>query len=338
MNSSTPVIAIPSQSVSRAGRLGAAAALALTVAALSMPWWADRWTQLWLTEFLYTLALAQGWNLLAGYGGLLSVGQQAFVGVGGYLLVAFGLNLGLNPFLVVPLAGLVSALIAVPMAAVLFRLRGAYFAVGTWVVAEVLRLLIANDDRLGGGTGTSITSSLIGVPAWQRGALTLWIAVILGVGGTLLVYLLLRSRLGLALTAVRDSEAAAGSLGISVRRIKWFVYLAAAVWFGMTGALIFITKLRISPDAAFSINWTTTTIFVVVIGGIGTIEGPIIGTVVYFLLRGALSDFGSWYLIALGAVAVLFMLWAPSGLWGLVTRRCALRIFPVQRRAGRGGG
>ncbi|HUW37408.1 MAG TPA: branched-chain amino acid ABC transporter permease [Rhodocyclaceae bacterium] len=338
MTSSTQVLPTPAMGASRVGRLGVAAAMALTAAACSMPWWADRWTQLWLTEFLYTLALAQGWNLLAGYGGLLSVGQQAFVGIGGYLLVVFSLNLGLNPFLVIPLAGLVSAVIAVPMAAVLFRLRGAYFAVGTWVVAEVLRLLVANDDTLGGGTGTSITSSLIGVPAWQRSALTLWIALALGVGGTLLVYLLLRSRLGLALTAVRDGEAAAGSLGISVRRIKWFVYLAAAVWCGMTGALIFITKLRISPDAAFSINWTTTTLFVVVIGGIGTIEGPIIGTVVFFLLRGVLSDFGSWYLITLGAVAVLFMLWAPSGLWGLVTRRFAVRIFPVQRRVGRGGG
>jgi branched-chain amino acid transport system permease protein len=297
-----------------------------------MPWWAARSTEQLLVEFLYTLALAQGWNLLAGYGGLLSVGQQAFVGMGGYALVLFGLNLGLNPFLIIPIAGLVCALVAVPMAAVLFRLRGANFAVATWVVAEIIRLLITNSASLGGGSGTSITDTLIGIPVWWRVSGTLWIALALGAGGTLLVYALLRSRLGLALTSVRDNEAAAASLGISVKRIKWVVYLAAAFWAGMTGALIFITKLRISPDSAFSIDWTTTIFFVVVIGGIGTIEGPIIGTLAFFVLRGLLSDYGSWYLVALGAVAVLFMVWAPSGLWGLFTRRFALRLFPVQRQ------
>jgi branched-chain amino acid transport system permease protein len=307
--------------------------LGLIVFAASMPWWARRYTEQWTIEFLYTLALAQGWNLLAGYGGLLSVGQQAFVGIGGYLLVMLGVNAGLNPFVVIPIAGLVCAVLAVPMAGLLFRLRGANFAVGTWVVAEVLRLLIANDDSLGGGSGTSITSTLMGIPVWWRLSGTLWVALALGAGGTLVVYALLRSKLGLALTAVRDSEPAAASLGVSVRRVKWIVYLAAACWAGMTGALIFITKLRIAPDAAFSIDWTTTIFFVVVIGGIGTIEGPILGTLAFFVLRGLLADYGSWYLVALGAVAVVFMVWIPSGLWGMISRGTGLRLFPVQRRA-----
>ncbi|MDR3506143.1 MAG: branched-chain amino acid ABC transporter permease [Acidocella sp.] len=307
--------------------------LGLIVFAASMPWWARRYTEQWTIEFLYTLALAQGWNLLAGYGGLLSVGQQAFVGIGGYLLVMLGVNAGLNPFVIIPIAGLVCAVLAVPMAGLLFRLRGANFAVGTWVVAEVLRLLIANDDSLGGGSGTSITPTLMGIPVWWRLSGTLWIALALGAGGTLVVYALLRSKLGLALTAVRDSEPAAASLGVSVRRIKWIVYLAAACWAGMTGALIFITKLRIAPDAAFSIDWTTTIFFVVVIGGIGTIEGPILGTLAFFVLRGLLADYGSWYLVALGAVAVVFMVWIPSGLWGMISRGTGLRLFPVQRRA-----
>lgn len=307
------------------------AALAiLTIAA--MPWWAHRASEQLLIEFLYTLALAQGWNLLAGYGGLLSVGQQAFVGLGGYSLVILGLNMGLNPFLIIPLAGVFCLVVAVPMAAVLFRLRGANFAVGTWVVAEVIRLIIASNTSLGSGSGTSITDTLVGIPVWWRVSTTLWIALALGAGGTLIVYALLRSRLGLALTSVRDSEAAAASLGISVRRIKWYVYLAAAFWAGMTGALIFITKLRIAPDSAFSIDWTTTIFFVVVIGGIGTIEGPIVGTLVFFILRGLLSDYGSWYLIALGTIAVLFMVWAPSGLWGMFTKKFDLHLFPVQRR------
>lgn len=316
----------------RASASGAGGAALAVLAILTMPWWAERWSQQLLTEVLYTLALAQAWNLLAGYGGLLSVGQQAFVGIGGYCLVAFGLNWGMPPFLIIPLAGVLCAVLAVPAAGLLFRLRGANFAVGTWVAAEVIRLLVSNTDWLAGGTGTSIATALMDTPVWWRNAGALWLALLFGAGGTLLVYALLRSRLGLALTAVRDSEPAAASLGISVTRVKWAVYIAASAWAGMTGALIFINELRIAPEAAFSINWTTTIFFIVVIGGIGTIEGPIVGTLIYFVLRSLLGDYGSWYLIALGAIAVVFMVFAPTGLWGLITRRFDLHFFPVQRR------
>lgn len=316
----------------RASRVGLLVAALLLAAAISTPWWAERSSQRLLTEFLYTLALAQMWNLLAGYGGLLSVGQQGFIGLGGYCLVVLGLQAGLNPFLIIPLAGVVTFLVAIPTALVLFRLRGAYFAVGTWVVAEVFRLLMANTASVGGGSGTSITKTVSGIPAWWRESTTLWMALALGAGATLAVYALLRSRHGLTLTAVRDSEPAAESLGISVTRVKWFVYLASAAGCGMTGALIFITKLRIAPEAAFSMDWTATMFFVVIIGGIGTIEGPIVGTVIFFLLREFLSDFGSWYLIVLGSVAVAFMIWIPRGVWGLMAARFDLHFFPVQRR------
>jgi len=316
----------------RASQIGLALALILLLAAISAPWWAERSMQRLLTEFLYTLALAQLWNLLAGYGGLLSVGQQGFIGLGGYCLVVLGLEWGINPFLIVPLAGLLTAVVAIPTAAVLFRLRGAYFAVGTWVVAEVFRLLVANTASVGGGSGTSITRTVTGIPAWWRESTTLWIAIALGAGATLAVYWLLRSRHGLALTAVRDSEPAAESLGVSVPRMKWFVYIAAAAGCGMVGALIFITKLRIAPEAAFSMDWTAAMFFVVIIGGIGTIEGPIVGTLIYFLLREFLSDYGSWYMIVLGCVAVAFMLWIPRGVWGLMSSRFDLHFFPVQRR------
>lgn len=328
MNSAFPSV----ERSTRASRVGALIGLVLLVALISAPWWAERSSQRLLTEFLYTLALAQMWNLLAGYGGLLSVGQQGFVGLGGYCLVVLGLQAGLNPFLIVPLAGVVTALVAVPTATLLFRLRGAYFAVSTWVVAEVFRLMVANTASVGGGSGTSITQTVRGIPAWWRESTTLWIALALGAGATLAVYFLLRSRHGLALTAVRDSEPAAESLGISVERIKWYVYIAAAAGCGMVGALIFITKLRIAPEAAFSLDWTATMFFAVIIGGIGTIEGPIVGTLVFFLLRELLADYGSWYLIVLGSVAVVFMLWIPRGIWGLVSARFDLHFFPVQRR------
>jgi branched-chain amino acid transport system permease protein len=316
----------------RASRVGGIVALVITVALIAMPWWGERSDMRTVTEFLYTLALAQLWNLMAGFGGLVSIGQQGFVGVGGYVLVLLAMKLGVDPFLAVPICGLAAAAIAFPTAALVFRLRGAYFAVGTWVVAEVFRLTFANIIWLGAGTGTSLTSAMTGYGAWVRDAMTLWIAAAIGLGSVAVVYLLLRSRLGLALTAIRDSEVASRSLGVGVRRIKYIVYIVSAFGCGMIGALIYLTKLRISPDSAFDINWTVIMIFTVVIGGIGTIEGPIVGCILFFVLRDMLSDYGTWYLIALGLIAIAAMVWARRGVWGLVMARYDLRFFPVQRR------
>lgn len=313
-------------------RLTAIVGILVIVAVACMPWWADR-ALIYLTiEILAVLALAQMWNLLAGYGGLLSVGQQGFVGLGAYALVIFGLHAGLNAFLVIPLAALVGALAAVIVAPLLFRLRGAHFAIGTWVVAEVFRLLVANMPMVSGGSGVSIAKTIKGMSIPLRTSLTLWWALALGAGATLAVYALLRSRWGLALVAVRDSEVASRSLGVRVERIKWGVWVGAAAGCAMTGALLFITKLRVAPDPAFSIDWTMTMFFIVVIGGIGTLEGPIIGTIVYFVLRQWLADLGSIYLITLGIVAMIVVLFFDRGLWGLVSARTGWQLFPVRRQ------
>jgi branched-chain amino acid transport system permease protein len=100
----------------------------------------------------------------------------------------------------------------------------------------------------------------------------------------------------------------------------------------MVGALIFLQKLRISPDTAFSVNdWTAFVIFITVIGGIGRIEGPIIGTIIFFIMRQTLADLGSLYLLIMGAVAIVIMLWAPKGLWGLIAERYGWQALPLQR-------
>jgi branched-chain amino acid transport system permease protein len=284
-----------------------------------------------LGELLAMLTLAEMWNLLAGYGGLVSVGQQAYIGLGGYALNVFADFLGIDPFVSVFLSGLVAAIVAVPTAALVFRFHGGYFAVGTWVVAEVYYLVIANTAVLGGGLGRSL-QALRGIPRAHRERVTYWIALAVGVGAILGVYLLLRSRRGLALTAIRDSTRAAASLGVDVFRTTLLVYLVAAFGCGVAGALIYLNLLRILPTAAFSVNWTAAMIFVVVIGGLGTIEGPIVGTLVFFLLRELLADYGAWYLIVLGGLAILAMVVAPQGLWGLVAERFDLHFFPLQRR------
>ncbi|MDH3194684.1 MAG: branched-chain amino acid ABC transporter permease, partial [Hyphomicrobiales bacterium] len=287
-------------------------------------------------EIATYLALASLWNLLAGYAGLVSVGQQAYVGFGGYMLFALAMFGGINPLFAIPLAGVLGAIIAAPVALLVFRLQGAYFAIGTWVVAEVFRLLFSQVSALGGGSGTSLPVDLVRSIASGRDLremLVYWATLALGAGTVIGIYALLRSRRGLALTAIRDSESAAQSLGIDIWRTKLTVYLLVAGATSMVGAIIFFQKLRISPDAAFSVNdWTAFVIFITVIGGIGTIEGPIIGTLVFFLLRELLADLGTLYLMILGLVAVLVMLKAPHGLWGLLANRLNLSLFPVGRR------
>jgi len=295
----------------------------------------------------YMLALAQCWNLLAGYAGLVSVGQQAFVGLGGYLLFALTIFGGIDPLPAILLSGILTAAFALPTGLVVFRFRGAYFAIGSWVVAEVYRLVFAQFKQLGGGTGTSLppfvaneitgiewVKALFGVrtPA-ARDIISYWIALALAAGTLLAVYLVLRSRRGLALFAIRDSEATAESVGVDNFRTKLGVYVLTAAATGMIGALIYLQKARISPDAAFAVlDWTAYVILIVVIGGIGTIEGPVVGVIVFYLLQNYLADFGTWYLILLGALAIVIMLFAPNGIWGYMVQRYGLVLFPTRRR------
>ena len=331
----------------RTGTIAGIAALALLLIGLALPAIAPRALIQDLFTILTLLTLAQLWNLLAGYGGLVSVGQQAFVGIGAYAMFAGVILMGIDPVLAIPLGGLAALALSVPTAFFAFRLQGAYFAIGTWVIAEVTRLLIAQWKALGGGTGTSLpreaTSDIIGVEAIRtlfgvreaaaRDILAYWLALALAALTIAAIYWLLRNRLGLALAAVRDNTEAAKSVGVDARRIKWAVFLIAAFMTGLVGALVYVQTARISPDAAFSvIDWTAYVIFIVVIGGIGRIEGPILGVIVFYILQSTLADYGAWYLLTLGLIAIAVMLFAPRGLWGLLSDRTGLHLFPVQRR------
>ncbi len=321
--------------------------IGLIVLAVVLPAFAGRGIIQDLFFILTMLTLAQLWNLLAGYGGLVSVGQQAFVGIGAYAMFGAVILWGWDPVPAIMMGGVAALLLAVPSAYFAFRLQGAYFAIGTWVVAEITRLVVAQWKALGGGTGTSLpreaTGDIVGVALVQdlfgvreaaaRDILAYWLALILAVVTIGAIYLLLRNRLGLALAAVRDNTDAAKSVGVDAGRMKWFVYLIASFGTGLTGALIYMQTARISPDAAFSVtNWTAYVIFIVVIGGIGTIEGPIVGVLVFFALQTVLADFGTWYLLALGLIGIATMLFAPRGLWGLFCDRTGLHLFPVRRR------
>jgi branched-chain amino acid transport system permease protein len=335
------------QTRTRASSISAIIALALVVLALALPAFASRSLIQDMFFILTMLVLAQFWNLLAGYGGLVSVGQQAFVGIGAYAMFGVVILLGFDPVASILIGGIAALVLAIPTAFFAFRLQGAYFAIGTWVIAEVVRLLVAQWKSVGGGTGTSLPRSATS-DMWFTGAietlfdvksaaardiLAYWLAVVLAVATIAGIYWLLRTKRGLGLAAVRDNIEAAKSVGVDAVRMKWLVFLVSAFGTGLAGGLIYLQKARISPDAAFSLqDWTAYVIFIVVIGGIGTIEGPILGVLVFFILQSLLADYGSWYLMVLGLIGIAIMLFAPRGLWGLFSDRTGIELFPVRRR------
>lgn len=275
------------------------------------------------------IVLGTMWNLLAGYGGMVSIGQQAYIGIGAYGLVVCGDLLGLDPFLSVALAVIIAGIVSLPISFVAFRLSGGYFAIGTWVIAEVIRLIIMQVDVLGGGSGITFQSMSETLSPGRRIAYVYWLSLAAVVIAIAVTYLLMRSRLGLGFTAIRDDSVAAGSLGVRVVRSRRIVFVVSAMGCALGGAMIAASTLRVEPESLFSVQWSAFMIFIVVIGGIGTIEGPIVGAIIFFALQQWLSDLGTWYLIILGVLAIVITLYLPKGVWGLISGNGRIRLFPV---------
>jgi len=316
--------------VSRRGRGSVSGAAGLTVVVVLLallPYVAGPGVTYQLASLFVLVILASMWNLLAGYSGLVSIGLQAFVGIGSYSLLWLSIH-GVGVYLAIPLAALISAVLAVPTAFLVFRLRGGYFAVATWVIAEVALLIISQITSLGAGSGASL-NGLSGYDPAQRQADTYWVTLALTVATLLGIYLLLRSRLGLGLTAIRDSENAAGSLGVEVTRIKLVAYLVAALGCGAAGAVTLANSLQVAPDSAFGVQLTAYMIFCALVGGLGTIEGPVIGAIIFFGLQYWLSAYGVWYLILVGVIAIIMTIRVRQGIWGLFAARTGFSLFPV---------
>jgi len=280
-----------------------------------------------LEQAFIVLTLASMWNLLAGYAGLVSVGQQAFVGLGAYFVLILAIH-GISPFAALPVAAIASGVAALPLWWLVSRLRSGYFAIATWVLAATIMLIIEKFSSIGGGTGMPLPG-FAGMDPTLLTAYTYWAGLAVTVLALVGIYLLLRGRIGLVLTAVRDDEVAARSSGSRVGLARLLVFVVAGIGCGAAGGVLAISQLQVQPSAVFSVQWTAEMAFATIIGGLGTIEGPIIGTIVYMVLQQTLASYNAWYLIILGLVAILVALFARRGLWGLVDERLHIRLFPV---------
>jgi branched-chain amino acid transport system permease protein len=283
-----------------------------------------------LTNLLILVLLAAMWNALAGYGGLLSVGQQAFIGIGAYGTVFFA-GLGVSPYLAMLLATLLAGAVSVPISLFALRLRAAQFAIGMWVIAEVASILVRLDNNLGAGTGISLFQMNQFAPNFRQ-AYTFWMALGFTVLFLAALFFLLRSPLGASLQAIRDDEDAARSLGVRVASRKRLLFVLAGFGCGAAGVLVVANTLFIEPGSVFSVQWSAYMIFMVLVGGLGTFEGPILGAILLFAIQTTFTQGGPWYLVGLGATAALFALVLPRGLWGAIEERLGLRLMPVGYR------
>jgi branched-chain amino acid transport system permease protein len=288
-----------------------------------------------LMNFFILVIMATMWNLLAGYAGMVSIGQQGFIGLGAYATLYFAIK-GMDPFVAIPLAVIVCAVIAFPVTFLLFRLRGGYFAVATWVVANSAMLIIGSIAFFGGGTGhylpglTNLSFKVLNHDTY----LAAWFVALVVVVAT---YILLRSRLGLVLSSVRDNEVASRSSGAKVTSTRRTVFIVAAAGCGAAGAVLAISQPFIQLGNEFNLQWAAEMLFASMIGGLGTIEGPILGCVIFFVLQQSLQNYGAWYLIIFGALAVGVAIWQPRGIWGFVRDTFHFELLPVGYRVSGAG-
>ncbi|NWF91686.1 MAG: branched-chain amino acid ABC transporter permease [Syntrophaceae bacterium] len=294
---------------------------------IALPYWASRYWILLVLLFSLNLALSQMWNLLAGYSGLISLGQQAFIGLGGYALAVFSVYYGFPIWLSIILGGTVSVLFALLISAPIFRMRGVYFAIGTWTVAETLRILFSNWKYVGYGMGLFVK------PTYALSFNTIYFTALgAGVASVALVYFLLRSKLGLGLMAIRDEETASETLGVDIFRCKLCCFLISAGVTGAVSGVMYLHHIFIQPYSAFGIDWTVQMVFITIIGGIGTIEGPIIGSFLYVFLHQWLSEYPNVSLLILGSIAIGAILIAPKGIMGTVQEKLGFEFLSPRRK------
>lgn len=270
--------------------------------------------------------LGQMWNLMAGYTGMVSLGQQIFIGLAGYNVAIMATIYGL-PFWVGMLTGaVISVIFSILLSLLLFRMKGMYFAIATWITSEALRILFTSWKFVSEGAGMTIK-----LKPYPDAFELYYIALTLAILALVVVILVLNSRIGLGLKAMRDDDDAASSLGVNIFASKLICYMLSAFITGLCGALFYINQGSIFPAQGFGIAWTVAAVFIVIIGGIGTISGPILGAIIYVLLIEFLSKYQGWSMIILGVIAIAVIIGLPYGIIGTIERKFGFEIVSSKR-------
>lgn len=294
----------------------AALVLGAVIAGLSSVY-VDSGLQFLLCEVFVLFIMAQMWNLLAGYAGQVSFGQQLFVGLGAYGLCLMANNTGIPVWGVIVIVPVIVGLLSIPLGMVVFHLKHAYFAIGMWVAAEVVFQFVVKTPALGGSGGIVLRPGgdmMQGFPEQTVLPVVLFLSVALIVG----LRIFLRSRLGLATLAVRDNETAAEAAGVNIWRLHMILFTLTGAGTALAASLYYSTTLFVTPLDAFGAKWVVVMMFIVVVGGLGTLTGPIVGVVLFIGIREIMTAAGysgsqNWIVMGLLSIGVLLFL--PQGLW-----------------------
>jgi branched-chain amino acid transport system permease protein len=299
----------------------------IVILLVTVPLWAGDSILNVMSLIMLYMAIGQMWNLLGGYSGLVSLGQQIFIGIGGYSMAVITYKYEMSLYLGIALGGLLSVIFALVISFPIFKMKGVYFTIGTWIVAETLLLFFTNSAYVNYAAGLYIT-----VGRTRSWSFIYFLSLALGVGSVILVYFLMRTKMGMALMAMRDNESAAEAMGVEIYKTKLKIFLISSFVTGMTGAVMFINVAFFTPYSGFSISWTVAAVFIVIIGGIGTMEGPIIGAVIYVVLNQYLYNLPGISMIILGAVAIITIMIAPTGIMGILHDKFNIELLSPRRR------
>jgi branched-chain amino acid transport system permease protein len=280
----------------------------------------DYWLQIAFRALIY-LTLAEGWNLMAGSAGLVSLGTSCFVGLGAY--VAFGLLNAFEAPLPLALAGcaLAGGSLAAAVSLALFRLRGLYFTVGTLALAELLRLTMINVSAFGGATGIILQKDPPPLPELFRYALG--VALI----ASLAITACARTRVSVILRAVRDDEDAAAQMGVRSYRVKLAAFVVASALGALAGGVQAVKLGAIEPYGMFGLQWSIDVLSMAIIGGVGLRLGPLVGALFVVALGEALADYPEAHIAIAGVILIVLIRFAPKGVVGF-----AANLSPVTKR------
>ncbi len=275
--------------------------------------------------FLY-ITMGTMWNLMSGFTGMTSLGQQVFIGIAGYSVAVMTSTYKMSMWMGLLVGAVIAVVFALILSFVLFRMRGMYFAVATWLIAEAVKLWFNSWPFVKQGAGMTVAVKQIPkVRELYIYALTLMIIALV------VVFILLRTKTGLGLTAMRDDADASSSVGVNIFKSKLLCYLICSLFIALCGGLFALQKGSVLPSSSFAIDWTVSMVFIVILGGVGTMAGPILGGIIYVILSEFLAHYPGWSNIILGAIAILVIIFLPDGIIGTLQKKLNFEIFSQKR-------